>query len=127
MGQSRNTASPRASVSSPHQAPSPRDPRQRAAYWTTTSGSPSSTKASGIVDLDGEPWPKVIDFGISRALAGDDVELTRAGSLLGTPEYMSPEQAEGSADVDTRTDVYSLGVMLFELLVGDLPQPRSRW
>ncbi|MBK8979278.1 MAG: SUMF1/EgtB/PvdO family nonheme iron enzyme [Planctomycetes bacterium] len=80
-----------------------------------------------VFDLDGEPWPKVIDFGIARALTGDDVGMTRAGSLLGTPEYMSPEQAEASVDVDTRTDVYSLGVLLFELLVGDMPQPRSRW
>lgn len=82
-----------------------------------------------VQDLEGEPWPKVIDFGIARALAADLAtrETTRAGTLLGTPEYMSPEQAEGDLDVDLRTDVYALGVVLFELLVGELPHPRARW
>ena len=82
-----------------------------------------------VTDLDGEPWPKIIDFGIARAMEVDarSRATTRAGTLLGTPEYMSPEQAEGSEDVDLRTDVYALGVVLYELLVGDLPQPRDRW
>ena len=80
-----------------------------------------------VLDVDGEPWPKIIDFGIARALQGAGTEHTRDGALLGTPEYMSPEQAQSSADVDVRTDVYALGVMLFELLVGDLPFGRQRW
>jgi non-specific serine/threonine protein kinase/serine/threonine-protein kinase len=74
---------------------------------------------------DGKPVPKVIDFGIAKALAQPLTErslLTEVGRTIGTPAYMSPEQADPSAlDVDTRTDIYSLGVMLFELLVGRLP------
>jgi eukaryotic-like serine/threonine-protein kinase len=71
------------------------------------------------------PAVKVIDFGIAKAVGlglTDRTLVTRAGQILGTPEYMSPEQAEMSGlDVDTRTDIYSLGVMLYELLVGVLP------
>jgi eukaryotic-like serine/threonine-protein kinase len=74
---------------------------------------------------DSGPMVKVIDFGIAKAVGLGLTErtlVTRAGQLLGTPEYMSPEQAEMSGlDVDTRTDVYSLGVMLYELVVGALP------
>ncbi|MEO6597707.1 MAG: serine/threonine-protein kinase, partial [Planctomycetota bacterium] len=78
--------------------------------------------------LDGVPTPKIIDFGIARAVGGEaGPGATRAGTLVGTPEYMSPEQAQGNGDVDIRTDVFALGVMLFELLVGDLPQGRVRW
>ena len=69
--------------------------------------------------------PKVIDFGIAKATAPALTErrlLTRLGEFIGTPEYMSPEQAAtGGVDVDTRTDVYSLGVVLYELLTGSLP------
>lgn len=77
---------------------------------------------------DGRPVPKVIDFGIAKARSfGDgDPTMTSAGQVLGTPAYMSPEQAEGSGlDVDTRADVYSLGVMLYELLSGTLPFERD--
>ena len=74
---------------------------------------------------DGKPVPKVIDFGIAKALSQQLTErtlVTQIGQTVGTPAYMSPEQADASAlDVDTRTDIYSLGVMLFELLVGRLP------
>ncbi|MGW8267377.1 MAG: serine/threonine protein kinase, partial [Longimicrobiales bacterium] len=74
---------------------------------------------------DSRPVVKIIDFGIAKALGQDLTDrtlVTRVGQIVGTPEYMSPEQAEMSGmDVDTRTDVYSLGVMLYELLVGVLP------
>ncbi len=78
-----------------------------------------------ITQADGKPVPKIIDFGIAKATAQRSLEktmFTQAGVLIGTPEYMSPEQADLSEiNVDTRTDVYSLGVLLFELLVGALP------
>lgn len=77
-----------------------------------------------VTETDGRPTPKVIDFGLAKLteLEQDISELTRAGDLLGTPAYMSPEQAAGANDeVDTTTDVYSLGAMLFELLTGSLP------
>ncbi len=64
----------------------------------------------------------LVDLGIARAIArsGDD-RVTRSGFVVGTEEYMSPEQATGSLDVDGRTDVYSLGVVLFESLAGRPP------
>jgi eukaryotic-like serine/threonine-protein kinase len=69
--------------------------------------------------------PKVIDFGVAKALNQRLTErtlYTEIGHLIGTPEYMSPEQAEMSGqDIDTRADIYSLGVILYELLAGGLP------
>jgi serine/threonine protein kinase/tetratricopeptide (TPR) repeat protein len=74
---------------------------------------------------DGEPVPKVIDFGVAKATGPNPAErttLTRDGQLVGTPQYMSPEQAVLSGlDVDTRSDVYALGVLLYELLTGSTP------
>jgi eukaryotic-like serine/threonine-protein kinase len=74
---------------------------------------------------DGKPIPKIIDFGVAKAISGGLAEkryITRHSQLVGTPVYMSPEQAENSPlDVDSRTDVYSLGVLLYEVLVGALP------
>ena len=75
--------------------------------------------------LDGRPVVTIIDFGIAKALGEHSEERTwstQAGMMIGTPEYMSPEQAGMTGrDVDTRSDVYSLGVMLYELLTGVLP------
>jgi WD40 repeat protein/serine/threonine protein kinase len=74
---------------------------------------------------DGAPVPKVIDFGIAKATEGrltDNTVYTQLHQFIGTPAYMSPEQAEMSGlDIDTRSDIYSLGVLLYELLVGSTP------
>ncbi|MES2923183.1 MAG: serine/threonine-protein kinase [Verrucomicrobiota bacterium] len=73
---------------------------------------------------DGRAAPKVIDFGIAKATAGGldaAATVTQSGQLIGTPAYMSPEQAEGGVDIDTRSDIYSLGALLCELLTGSPP------
>jgi eukaryotic-like serine/threonine-protein kinase len=74
---------------------------------------------------DGVPVPKVIDFGISKATdarLADRISFTAYAQLIGTPDYMSPEQADMSGlDIDTRSDIYSLGVLLYELLTGKTP------
>jgi serine/threonine protein kinase len=78
-----------------------------------------------ITVQDGEPVPKVIDFGIAKAMQNDledRVAVTQHDQFIGTPAYMSPEQAElGGIDIDTRTDIYSLGVLLYELLTSQTP------
>jgi non-specific serine/threonine protein kinase/serine/threonine-protein kinase len=77
-----------------------------------------------VTEVDGAPQAKVIDFGVAKAVRAEgvsDPRATVAGQLVGTPAYMSPEQAGGDADVDTRADVYSLGVVLYELLCGAPP------
>ncbi|MFX1410253.1 MAG: protein kinase [Promethearchaeota archaeon] len=75
-----------------------------------------------------KPLPKIIDFGVAKALTAPLTEktfFTEQGQLLGTPEYMSPEQAEMTMhDIDTRSDIYSLGIVLYELLTGALPFER---
>ena len=76
-----------------------------------------------VTEIDGRPVPKVIDFGISKAFS-EDLESsfqTQIGQFMGTPEFMSPEQTVPGADIDTRTDVYSLGALLYRLLVGKAP------
>jgi non-specific serine/threonine protein kinase/serine/threonine-protein kinase len=77
-----------------------------------------------VEDVDGSPVVKVIDFGIAKAITHQEwanTAYTQEGMVIGTPEYMSPEQIAGELDIDTRSDVYSLGVMLYELLTGELP------
>ncbi|MDE3052761.1 MAG: serine/threonine protein kinase, partial [Gemmatimonadota bacterium] len=79
--------------------------------------------------LDGGDWVKVVDFGIAKAVGGEGTggsggqTVTTIGVSLGTPEYMSPEQLAGEK-LDPRTDVYSLGLVLFNMLTGDLPYPK---
>jgi tetratricopeptide (TPR) repeat protein len=77
-----------------------------------------------VTEVDGQPQPKIIDFGIAAAAVR--CLATESGERMGTPEYMSPEQAgEGPLDIDTRSDVYALGIVLHELLVGRRPDGSS--
>lgn len=84
-----------------------------------------------VTEAGGKPAPKIIDFGIAKATAQpltDKTLHTEVGLFLGTPEYMSPEQADPSVrDVDTRADVYALGVILYELLAGRHPFETGEW
>jgi WD40 repeat protein/serine/threonine protein kinase len=86
-----------------------------------------------VMEVDGKAVPKVIDFGIAKALDATAVpvlhaELARTleGMVVGTPQYMSPEQAGSMRDVDTRSDIYTLGVILYELLAGEPPLGREQ-
>lgn len=76
-----------------------------------------------LVD-DRELVPKLADFGLAR---GHNQQLTRTGVMMGTPHYMSPEQATGSKDIDARTDIYAMGVMLYELLAGPITGDETLW
>ena len=83
-----------------------------------------------VAPYDGQPVPKVIDFGVAKATGQRLTErtlFTGFGTVVGTLEYMSPEQAElNNQDIDTRSDIYSLGVLLYELLTGTTPLSRER-
>jgi WD40 repeat protein/serine/threonine protein kinase len=83
-----------------------------------------------VTRYDGRPMPKVIDFGVAKALGQHLTEqtlTTSLGGIIGTLEYMSPEQADfGSRDIDSRADIYSLGVLLYELLTGTTPLTKER-
>jgi serine/threonine protein kinase len=83
-----------------------------------------------IASYDGQPVPKVIDFGVAKATGPKLTErtlFTEFGAVIGTLEYMSPEQAElNQLDIDTRSDIYSLGVLLYELLTGTTPLERKK-
>src|ERR1041385_3529305 len=79
-----------------------------------------------LVDRDGRPdFVKIVDFGIAKVAPAEGTDagprLTRAGSVFGTPEYMAPEQAAGRGDTDGRVDIYALGVIVYEMMVGRVP------
>jgi WD40 repeat protein len=112
--------------------------RHRLALFLEVCGAVEHAHQKGIIHRDLKPSNilvsggavKVIDFGVAKATRDDggDGLLTREAQVLGTPAYMSPEQADSNGgDVDTRTDVYSLGAVLYELLSGALPFDPKRF
>lgn len=74
-----------------------------------------------LVDLSGELHVKVLDFGIARVLDAESTRLTSTGQVFGTPQYMSPEQAVATGEVDHRSDIYALGLILYEMVAGRPP------
>ncbi|HTW81980.1 MAG TPA: tetratricopeptide repeat protein [Terracidiphilus sp.] len=84
-----------------------------------------------VVEVDGKPAPRIIDFGLAKAttpMVAGEGHFTQLGHFMGTPGYISPEQADPSVeDIDTRTDVYSLGVVLYVLLTGSQPIDTRHW
>jgi hypothetical protein len=81
-----------------------------------------------LADDDGRLQPKLLDFGIAKTTTGlDERRLTRTGTVVGSPEYLSPEQARGAEGIDFRTDIWSLSVVIYECLTGQLPFEGSNY
>ena len=96
-----------------------------AAKLTTTGDAPLKTgvtQQTGPVEILGRL--RITDFGLAKS-ASENQELTVEGAIMGTPSYMSPEQAEGRPDVGDASDIYTLGTMLYELIAGKLPFRRD--
>lgn len=74
-----------------------------------------------LVEVAGKTHAKVLDFGIARMLDEESTRITSTGQVFGTPRYMSPEQGTATGEVDHRADLYSLGLILYECLVGQPP------
>src|SRR5262249_41235802 len=78
-------------------------------------------KPDNILIDEGSGFPMLTDFGIAKAALSADTQLTTAGQMMGTPDYMSPEQVSGKHEVGPPSDVYSLGIVAYEMLSGSLP------
>jgi serine/threonine-protein kinase len=77
-----------------------------------------------LSQTNGADWAKVLDFGIAKIQQAEgvhDVDITEANLVVGTPQYMSPEQCSHSGPLDARSDIYSLGVIVYEMLAGHVP------
>src|SRR5712691_4235826 len=77
-----------------------------------------------LSQTNGGDWAKVLDFGIAKiqqAEGAGDIEITAANLVIGTPQYMSPEQCSQSGPIDARSDIYSLGIIIYEMLAGRVP------
>src|SRR5262249_30524107 len=70
---------------------------------------------------DGSPLIKVLDFGVAKSTQEGNFNLTQTANVIGSPGYMSPEQLRSSKEVDARSDIWSLGVTMYELLAGRQP------
>jgi serine/threonine protein kinase len=89
--------------------------------WETNKLLHRDLKPSNIF-ITGDQQAKLTGFGIAKSSEeGQSMNLTGAGFTIGTPEYMSPEQVHGAGDLDFRCDMYSLGIMLYEMVTGSLP------